>query len=90
MRDASGYTQGDLAKLTGMTLSTLKRLEAGHMTNPPLRYLANCALALHVPLDEVVEPEWTSWTTFAADATAPPQAPPPAARAGRPWPPSEA
>jgi transcriptional regulator with XRE-family HTH domain len=90
LRHASGYTQREIAQLTGLSLATVKRLEGGQIANPPLRYLVNCALALHVGLDEVIEPEWTSWTRFSAQAPEPPDEPPPAAREAGRRPPSEA
>ncbi|HWN21921.1 MAG TPA: hypothetical protein VNP93_08095 [Gaiellaceae bacterium] len=32
----------------------------------PLRYLVNCAIALGVDLDEVIEEEWHEWHPFSA------------------------
>jgi transcriptional regulator with XRE-family HTH domain len=57
-----GVSQADLAEVTGISQRNLSRLENGEMTNPPLRYLVNCALALG--LDDwrvLVEPEWEQW-----------------------------
>jgi transcriptional regulator with XRE-family HTH domain len=53
-----------LAQATGISPRTLQRLEAGHIDNPPLRYLVNCAMALGVGLDEVIEDEWREWKAF--------------------------
>ena len=72
-RLARGLTQQQLAKLTGVSRATLQRLELGEQTNPPLRTLANCALALEVPLEQLIEDEWREWFVFdATDAPAPP------------------
>lgn len=56
--------QERMAELTGIPLRTYQRLEAGKITNPPIRYLVNCALVLEVELEQVCEPEWLSWTDF--------------------------
>ncbi|MBX5468879.1 MAG: hypothetical protein IRZ21_03170 [Thermoleophilaceae bacterium] len=31
------------------------------MPNPPIRYLANCEIALDVSLEELSEDEWREW-----------------------------
>jgi transcriptional regulator with XRE-family HTH domain len=56
-----GATQEELAKAVGTSLNTVRRLEAGQVSNPPLRVLVNCALALGVELVDVAEPEWMEW-----------------------------
>jgi transcriptional regulator with XRE-family HTH domain len=53
--------QEEMAERTGIPLRTYQRLESGELTNPPIRYLVNCALALTLELDEVCEPEWLEW-----------------------------
>lgn len=63
------FRQDELAEKTGLSLRTLQRLEAGEINNPPLRYLTNCAIALEVDLDEVIEDEWRQWLKL--DARAP-------------------
>ena len=78
-----------MARLTGLSLSTVKRLETGGFVNPPLRYLVNYAQVLRVPLSSVIEPAWKAWMPFDAAAPGPPATPPPAVADGRPWPPDE-
>jgi transcriptional regulator with XRE-family HTH domain len=60
-RDKRGVTQQELAVATGISTSTIRRLESPlevERANPPLRYLQNCALALGCKLSDLVEPEW--------------------------------
>ena len=66
-------SQIELAKATGISIATLRRLERGEMANPPLRYLANCATVLGVEVEELIEDEWRQWSAF--DATPPPEWP---------------
>ena len=55
----------ELAEASGISIATLRRLERGAITNPPLRYLANCALVLGCPLEELIEEEWRQWLPLA-------------------------
>ena len=50
-----GITQRELAEATGISLSVYVRLEHGRLKNLPIRYLANCVIALGVPLGRVLE-----------------------------------
>jgi transcriptional regulator with XRE-family HTH domain len=68
-----GISQEELARRSGLSLGTLRRLERGEMRNPPLRYLVNCAIALEVGLDEILEEEWRRWMVFSAEAAEPPE-----------------
>lgn len=61
VRRSQGVSQAELARVTGISQRTLSRLENGELTNPPLRYIVNCALALDVPWQELIEPEWEQW-----------------------------
>jgi transcriptional regulator with XRE-family HTH domain len=63
-------SQTELAETTGISIATLRRLERGAMANPPLRYLTNCAIALGVEVEELVEDEWRRWLPL-ADTKAP-------------------
>jgi transcriptional regulator with XRE-family HTH domain len=63
-RTAAGMSQRRLAELTGVGLRTLQRIERGEMDNPPIRYLANCAIALGCELEDLVEPAWREWMRF--------------------------
>lgn len=53
-----------MAEATGISLPSYWRLEHNKMSNPPLRYLANCALVLGVDLEAVIEDEWREWFVF--------------------------
>ena len=58
-------SQQELAEASGISIATLRRLERGTIKNPPLRYLANCALVLGCPLEELIEEEWRQWLPLA-------------------------
>jgi len=79
-RLAAGYTQKEMAALTGMSLMTYRRLERAELDNPPLRHLVNCLWVLRARLPEtrladVLEREWLEW--FVLDDAAPePPSPP--------------
>ncbi len=64
LRVTKRVSQADMAQATGLSVRTYRRLEAGQIDNPPIRYLTNVALALDVPLAEVLEDEWAAWTSF--------------------------
>lgn len=64
LRISRDLRQDELAEMTGIRLRTLQRLEAGEMPNPPLRYLVNCAIALDVELEDVLEEDWQTWMLF--------------------------
>lgn len=66
-----GVTQAEMARATGLSLSTYRRLERG-MANPPVRYLANCALALGCRLEDLIEDEHRAWLVLDQRADAPP------------------
>lgn len=71
LRLERGLTQAQMAASTGISAKSYWRLENGQMTNPPVRYLSNCALVLGVPLDDVIEDEWRAWTAFDPSTPAP-------------------
>lgn len=54
-------TQEELADAIGVSAPTIRRLERGEVENPKLRHLVNCAIALGVDLDDVLEDEWLEW-----------------------------
>jgi transcriptional regulator with XRE-family HTH domain len=60
-RHARNVRQQDLAQAIGMSIASYRRLESGQMNNPPFRYLMNCAIALGVKVDDLIEPEWGRW-----------------------------
>lgn len=61
-RVRAGITQVELARVSGVPLTTYRRLERGEMSNPPIRYLTNIALTLDVDLLDICEDEWLQWT----------------------------
>jgi transcriptional regulator with XRE-family HTH domain len=67
-------SQAELAKVTGLSRRTIQRLEAGHFgdAGPHLGHLAQCAIALGVPLEAVIDPAWRVWRVFSPDAAEPP------------------
>ena len=56
-----GVTQEELARAVGISVPTYRRMERGETDNPKLRHLVNCAIALGVELDEIMEDEWFEW-----------------------------
>lgn len=64
-------TQEELADAIGVSAPTLRRLERGEVENPKLRHLVNCAIALGVKLDDMLEDEWLEWFPL-GDGTGPP------------------
>jgi transcriptional regulator with XRE-family HTH domain len=60
-RLSRGVTQEELAEAIGVSTPTLRRLERNEVENPKLRHLVNCAIALGVDLDAILEPEWLKW-----------------------------
>jgi transcriptional regulator with XRE-family HTH domain len=74
-REKRGVTQEELAAATGISTSTIRRLEnppSITVANPPLRYLQNCALALGCKLSDLIEPEWQEWMVFDGRKPKPP------------------
>lgn len=70
-RQAAGLSQVELAEKTGLALRTVQRIDQGRMSNPPVRYLSNLALALGCELEEICEDEWLGWTVFDERASRP-------------------
>jgi transcriptional regulator with XRE-family HTH domain len=68
-----GVTQAELAAAVGMTLPTHRRLERGRMDSPPVRYLTNCALALGVEVEDLIEDDWREWHVLDQRAPEPPE-----------------
>jgi transcriptional regulator with XRE-family HTH domain len=64
VRRAKGRTQENVSDLSGIPLRTYQRLEAGSVSNPPIRYLVNLAMVLETTLEDICEPDWLEWTEF--------------------------
>jgi transcriptional regulator with XRE-family HTH domain len=60
-RKAAGLSQRALAERAGLSLRTLQRIERLEVDNPPIRYLANCAIVLGCELEDLIEPQWREW-----------------------------
>jgi transcriptional regulator with XRE-family HTH domain len=67
------FSQKQLSELSGLSMRTIQRLDAGEVDNPPIRYLVNIALVLDVPVLDICEGEWLEWTVLDDSA---PKAPP--------------
>ena len=57
-------SQEELAAAVGMSVTTYRRLEHDQLTDIPLRALNNCALALGVELEDIIEDSWREWADF--------------------------
>jgi DNA-binding Xre family transcriptional regulator len=75
LRVQRGVTQAELAAAVGIALATYRRLERGRVPSPPLRYLSNCAIALGVELEDLIEDEWREWFVFDQHRAATPPSP---------------
>lgn len=66
-----GVSQQDLARAVGVDVKVYRRLEQGQST-PSWPLLINCAIALRVSLDDIVEDGWRGWQVLDRRALAPP------------------
>ena len=57
IRKAKELSQDRLAKLAGITLTTLVKIESGANDNPTLKTLKKIANALEVPVNDLLEDE---------------------------------
>ncbi|MGA2469273.1 MAG: helix-turn-helix transcriptional regulator [Solirubrobacteraceae bacterium] len=69
-----GVTQEEMADATGISTATYWRLEHGRLSDPSIRLLANCALALGVEVEELIEDEWREWLVLDQRRPHPPDA----------------
>jgi transcriptional regulator with XRE-family HTH domain len=67
-----GILQRELAEITGISIASLKRLERGLAKTPPLWWYVNCAIALNVTLEEVLEEDAEDQWYATAGAPVPP------------------
>jgi DNA-binding Xre family transcriptional regulator len=61
MRVEKGILRHELAQVTGMTRSSLYRLESGMVKNPPLWWYQNCAIALGIKVEEILDYAHQGW-----------------------------
>jgi len=54
-------TQREMWQATGLARATYLRLEHDLDENPPIRYLANCAIVLGCQVEDMIEPTWRAW-----------------------------
>ena len=57
IRKARELSQDKLAKLAGITLTTLVKIESGANDNPTIKTLKKIASALEVPVNELLQDE---------------------------------
>lgn len=66
-----GVSQQDLARAVGVDVKVYRRLEQGQAT-PSWPLLINCAIALRVSLDDIVEDDWCRWQVLDRRSATPP------------------
>jgi DNA-binding Xre family transcriptional regulator len=71
VRVDKGIGRPELAQATGISYNSLYRLESGLVKNPPLWWYQNCAIALGVKLEDILDYEHSGWHGTAR-APAPP------------------
>jgi transcriptional regulator with XRE-family HTH domain len=54
-------TQEEVAEATGISLSTYRRMERGLVANPPIGYVANCAVVLGCQPGDILEVHQRGW-----------------------------
>ena len=68
LREAKGYTQEELAKLSGVTVNDYKTLEAGE-TDFSFTFIYKCAKACGVEVVDLLEGTSSTLTSFAITRT---------------------
>ena len=61
MRVDKGIDRHELAQAVGMSYNSLYRLESGMVKNPPLWWYQNCAIALGVKFEQILDYEHSGW-----------------------------
>jgi transcriptional regulator with XRE-family HTH domain len=70
-----GLTQRQMSELTGLSPASYWRLERGQVTNPPIRYLVNCAIVLRCDWTDLLEEQYVQWLPLGTGGRTPPQQP---------------
>jgi DNA-binding XRE family transcriptional regulator len=73
VRVAKGVTQDELARVVGISKKSLVRLEQRRIPHPPLAWYVNCAIALGVRLERVLDDGDLDWRRLDIDALKPPR-----------------
>lgn len=60
-----------MARATGISVGTYRRLERGETAAPNLRHLGNCALVLDCEVEDLIEDEWREWWSVGGASRAP-------------------
>lgn len=68
---AKGIARHELAQAVGISYASLRRLEQKQAPNAPLWWYRNCAIALGVELDEILDDQDRSWRYRPAAPKAP-------------------
>ncbi len=71
-RVACGVNLDEMAHVCGVAPRTYWKLEHGKIESAPLWLLNNCALALGVRMEDIIEPEWRVWCDRYGDQPSPP------------------
>jgi transcriptional regulator with XRE-family HTH domain len=71
LRINKGVYQHELALQTGIPIASYRRLERGEVKNPLLWWYVNCAIALNVELEDVLDEQLLAWRTSAKAPSAP-------------------
>lgn len=61
MRIAKDVDRIELAQAVGISYTSLYRLETGMAPNAPLWWYTNCAIALGVKLEKILDPQDQGW-----------------------------
>jgi DNA-binding Xre family transcriptional regulator len=61
VRVDKGIGRPELAQATGISYNSLYRLESGLVKNPPLWWYLNCAIALGVKIEDILDYAHSGW-----------------------------
>jgi transcriptional regulator with XRE-family HTH domain len=75
IRRSRGISQDRLAALIGISGTTYREMETGKNLNPPIGYLANCALVLGCELEDLIDERYRGWFKRHPDMPGPPENP---------------
>jgi transcriptional regulator with XRE-family HTH domain len=67
-----GVYQHELARAAGISIASYRRLERDEVTAAPLWWYVNCAIALNLPLEDLLDDRLLDWRPT-KNALAPPE-----------------